>query len=31
MRMNVGGRIAYTWQVNNKVLLIPEVAHVLAA
>ena len=25
MRMNVGGRIAYTWQVNDKVLLIPEV------
>lgn len=24
-RMNVGGRIAYTWRVNDKVLLIPEV------
>jgi fibronectin-binding autotransporter adhesin len=25
MRMNVGGRIAYTWPINQKVLFIPEV------
>ena len=25
LRLNVGGRVAYTWHVNERVLLIPEV------